>query len=231
MTLGEIGEIKTSSRPVMHIRIYSAQPVGPLKWRGGALTEFDGKRWTNPRPPTGAHRSGERSRRSGADRRPAAGMRINYHVDLEALDNDALFFAGTPETLDIRARTIYRVPKGRLPPGPPLPQGLHYDAYSLLEDRPETAPPILPRAGAAAGRARARAATAAASTAAFPNWRAASRAGATTDLERARAIERRLRTGYGYTLELPDARSPIRWRISCSRARRAIANISPAPWR
>ena len=48
VTLGEIGEIKTSSRPVMHIRIYSAQPVGPLKWRGGALTDFDGKRWTNP---------------------------------------------------------------------------------------------------------------------------------------------------------------------------------------
>src|SRR5262249_56913577 len=47
VTLGEIGEIKTSSRPVMHIRVYSRLPVGPLKWRGGALTEFDGKRWTN----------------------------------------------------------------------------------------------------------------------------------------------------------------------------------------
>src|SRR6185369_2408054 len=32
VSLGDIGEIKTSSRPVMHIRISSAQPVGPMKW-------------------------------------------------------------------------------------------------------------------------------------------------------------------------------------------------------
>ena len=30
----------------MHISMY--QRVGGLKWRGGALTEFDGKRWSNP---------------------------------------------------------------------------------------------------------------------------------------------------------------------------------------
>src|SRR5260370_40000087 len=45
--LGEIGEIKTSSRTVMHIRIFNTQPLGGLKWRGSALTEFDGKRWSN----------------------------------------------------------------------------------------------------------------------------------------------------------------------------------------
>ena len=68
VTLGEIGEIKTSSRPIMHIRIYSAQPVGPLKWRGGALTEFDGKRWSNPA------------------RRPELIQVDNDHVDLVPID-------------------------------------------------------------------------------------------------------------------------------------------------
>ena len=46
VTLGEIGEIKQSSTPVMHV--YS-QGDGFLavRWRGAALTHFDGKRWFN----------------------------------------------------------------------------------------------------------------------------------------------------------------------------------------
>src|ERR1039457_1398585 len=47
VNLGDIGEIKTSSRPVMHIRILSGPAVGPMKWRGAALSDFDGKRWTD----------------------------------------------------------------------------------------------------------------------------------------------------------------------------------------
>src|ERR1035438_2606012 len=46
--LGEIGEFKTSSRAVMHISMYVNQPAAPLKWRGGAMTEFDGKAWFDP---------------------------------------------------------------------------------------------------------------------------------------------------------------------------------------
>ena len=48
VNLGEIGEIKTTSRPVMHIRLWGNQQG--LKWRAGALTDFDGKRWSNPNP-------------------------------------------------------------------------------------------------------------------------------------------------------------------------------------
>jgi len=47
VSLGEIGEIKSSSRPVMHIHIWG-ELSGGLKWRGGALMDFDGKRWSNP---------------------------------------------------------------------------------------------------------------------------------------------------------------------------------------
>ena len=43
-------------------------------------------------------------------------------------------------------------------------------------------------------------------TRASGNWRASGFTGAASDLDRARAIETHLRTGYGYTLELPPAR-------------------------
>src|ERR1039458_5134523 len=48
VTLGEIGELKTSSRTVMHVSMYVNQSAAPLKWRGGAMTEFDGKAWFDP---------------------------------------------------------------------------------------------------------------------------------------------------------------------------------------
>jgi hypothetical protein len=85
----------------------------------------------------------------------------------------------------------------------PSPQGLHYDAWSLLEERPEIAPvlypqPILPLASRSTylqlPPLDRRIAELARSLT----------AGSTNDLERARSLERHLRTDFGYTLELPD---------------------------
>ena len=45
--LGRTGSIQQSDTPVMHIRIQAAGGQTNLKWRGGALGEFDGKRWYN----------------------------------------------------------------------------------------------------------------------------------------------------------------------------------------
>ena len=47
VTLGEIGEIKRNSTPVMHVRSYQGEGFLPVKWRGSALAEFDGRRWFN----------------------------------------------------------------------------------------------------------------------------------------------------------------------------------------
>jgi protein-glutamine gamma-glutamyltransferase len=46
--LGQIGEIKKNSEVVL--RVKTGNPVGYplLRWRGIALTNFDGRRWTNP---------------------------------------------------------------------------------------------------------------------------------------------------------------------------------------
>ena len=202
VNLGDIGEIKTSSRPMMHIRIWSALAVAPMKWRGAALSDFDGKRWTNPsrQPETILVENGHVVL-APAGLHPA-GRRVNYHVDLEALENDTLFFAGTPETLDLGVRALYRTETSSFRLGHAVPQGFHYDVWSLLDDPPEGAPvrfppPVLPLAArqlylqlpALDGRIGELARSFAAS--------------ATDDLARARAIERHLRSDYGYTLELP----------------------------
>jgi protein-glutamine gamma-glutamyltransferase len=207
VTLGEIGEIKTNSRTVMHVRVYSVQPVGGLKWRGGALLDFDGKRWTNP-----ARRLEPIEIRDDhvdlvpLDSRPL-GTRVNYHIDLEPLESDALFFAGTPETVDLHARVLYRSEGGAYSLSHAPPQGLHYDAYSLLEDRPETAIPLLPTPVLSLAP-RGRALQLPAIDRRIPELARKFSAAASTDLERARAIEKSLRTTYGYTLELPDREIP-----------------------
>ena len=203
VTLGEMGEIKTDSRPVMHIKIYSALPVGPMKWRAGVLTEFDGKRWsTSDDRPTLVEVVDDHVDLVPIDAR-MPGNRINYHVDLEPLDNDALFFAGTPETLDLRARVIYQLDGGVYRLGRRTPQGLHYDAYSRLEDRPETAPPFYPPPVLPLVE-RQRALQLPPVDERIPELARRFSALAASDLERARAIEKALRTGYGYTLDLPQ---------------------------
>src|SRR5207247_11031480 len=99
VTLGEIGEIKNLSRPVMHISVMSVETPGGLKWRGGALVDFDGKRWSNSPAP----RRRIPVENGQADLQPPGGRPIgrgiSYHVEYDELDTDALLFAGTPEKI------------------------------------------------------------------------------------------------------------------------------------
>src|ERR1700726_2450765 len=46
--LGQIGEIKKNSEVVMRVKTGKPVPYPMLRWRGIALTKFDGKRWSNP---------------------------------------------------------------------------------------------------------------------------------------------------------------------------------------
>ena len=203
VNLGDIGEIKTSSRPVMHVRFYATQAVGPMKWRGAALSEFDGKRWTNPnRKPELIPVEDDHVVLAPLGSRPP-GRRVNYHVDLEALDNDTLFFAGTPEILDLKARALYRSETASFRLGHAVPPGFRYDAWSLLDDPPERAPALFPPPvlSLAARELYLQLPTLDGRIAELARPFAA---GATGDLARARAVERHLRSDYGYTLQLPD---------------------------
>ena len=122
-----------------------------MKWRGATLSEFDGKRWTNPsRKPEMIPVENDHVVLAPPGL-PPPGRRINYRVEMEEQENDTLFFAGTPETLDLQARALYRSEGSSFRLGHAVPQGFHYDAYSLLDEPPETAPvpfppPVLPLA-------------------------------------------------------------------------------------
>ncbi len=199
--LGEIGEIKTTSRPVMHIRAINELPPG-VKWRGGTLTEFDGKRWFNP----GTERQIIRLQHGQAELERMGNGRlgegINYQVEYQDMSTDALFFAGTPVSIYARQDSI-TAEEGNYRLRQVPPPGFRYDAYSFLEEPPEAAPlrfptPVLslplrerylqlpPLDGRISSLAR--------------ELTASSR----TDVQRARVIERYLRTEFGYTLQLPS---------------------------
>lgn len=200
--LGEIGEFKTSSRPVMHIAIYSTEWPSGLKWRGGALVHFDGKAWTNPHPistPQVVDRGHVNLVPSQLRRN---GRRISYTIQVDGIENDSLFFAGLPEQVDLRGTSLFRTETDSFHLGhPPLP-GFRYEAYSLVEPPPERGAPIFPAPLIGPGERESDLQLPPLDPR-IPTLARSMTADATTPLESARAIERHLRKDYGYTLELP----------------------------
>ncbi len=198
--LGRFGDIVKDDRPVMRVRPYSANMPRNLKWRGGALSWFDGKRWVEPPYPgiiarriTGTVVVADRWQRSRRD-----GSRFVYRVDLLDAGTGMLFIAGVPEFLNVTAPRIERTaedsfrvlsvnPDGPLRyevsahAGPPLDYEL-----SPVERWRDLALPAID------GRIRRLAA----------EW-----AGAGTDEIQARRIESRLRSDFRYTLDTPRTRS------------------------
>ena len=143
-----------------------------------------------------------------AGERPAAGRRFNYDVSFDDISTNALFFAGTPESvLRMQARSISRVEGGgyRLDRVPP--PGFRYEAYSLLEEIPETAPPQFPPPMLPL-QSRERYLQLPTLDGRIPALARDWTLGLPTELERARAIERRLRKDFGYTLQLPSRELP-----------------------
>ena len=208
VTLGEIGEIQASSRPVMHIRLFTREVPGGLKWRGSALTHFDGRRWSNDKSPEElVPEDRGRINLVPPGLRPP-GRQITFDVEFNDLDTDSLFFAGTPEWVDLHRPLLRRrdTASYRLGGAPP-PSGLRYEAYSLLEDPPETALPTAP-APVLSESDRRRDLALPPLDPRIPALARSMTAGSISDLERARDIERRLRSDYTYTLQLPQREVP-----------------------
>jgi len=211
VTLGEIGEIKNSSRPVMHIRVFSSDKLGAVKWRGNALAAFDGTHWSNPRAAeeiiSAGVPSGSRHVLLAAAGERREGRHISYDVELDAIETDALFFAGEPQAIDIRGGALLRDSSGSLRLKARPAEGFQYEAYSLLEDPPETAAAPWPAPVLEGDARRLNLQLPSALDARIPALARSWVEGSASDLERARAVERRLRSEFGYTLELP-AREP-----------------------
>jgi protein-glutamine gamma-glutamyltransferase len=92
--LGQIGEIKKNSEVVMRVKTGKPVPFPLLRWRGIALTNFDGKRWTNrTHNPDKLTPNGEGwidvatpEQRSDFSRPP-----VQYTILLEPIASDAVF--------------------------------------------------------------------------------------------------------------------------------------------
>jgi protein-glutamine gamma-glutamyltransferase len=93
--LGQIGEIKKNSAVVMRVR--TGKPVGypMLRWRGIALSTFDGRRWTTPHhnaTSVAPNADGWIYVGDPAAQRPDdSAVELQYEILLQPLATDALF--------------------------------------------------------------------------------------------------------------------------------------------
>ncbi|MEP6714397.1 MAG: transglutaminaseTgpA domain-containing protein, partial [Terriglobia bacterium] len=126
--LGTFGRIGKDMRPVMHIVSY-ARPLPPwLKWRGTALSRFDGKRWSEPPAPvldishTGMVEVAGTMQRSRRD----AG-RLLYRVVVNSSDTGTLFIAGIPEFINVAAPRLVRTAEDSFRVEPATGEKLEYE--------------------------------------------------------------------------------------------------------
>jgi transglutaminase-like putative cysteine protease len=110
--LGRIGQIQQSSAVVMHIEIQNdLQGAYDLKWRGIALSDFDGRVWTNSYQQTRLRPAGDGIYRLAppADLRGAAavaGRSIHYRVMMEPVGTNVFFLAERPQSLQGNFRLV-----------------------------------------------------------------------------------------------------------------------------
>jgi transglutaminase-like putative cysteine protease len=110
--LGRIGQIQQSSAVVMHIEIQN-DLLGSydLKWRGIALSNFDGRTWSNSYEQTQVRPAGDgfyRLARLTGPRGASAntGRSIHYRVLMEPLGTNVFFLVERPQSLTGNFRQV-----------------------------------------------------------------------------------------------------------------------------
>ena len=208
--LGQIGQIQQSSIVVMHVQI-SGDSTGrhQLLWRGVALNRFDGKRWQGdenfttlfPRFRSYDLRSAyERAAETEQSNPRLLGDRLQFRVSMEPIGTNVFFFPGRPIEMRGDYGALSMDYNGALFNNGARGVITDYDASSEL-------PPAVPSQLQAAGREFPPAITL--NYLQLPNLDprvpALARqvtASATTDYDRAVALERYLQNNFGYTLDL-----------------------------
>jgi transglutaminase-like putative cysteine protease len=110
--LGRIGQIQQSRAVVMHIEIQNDLQGGyDLKWRGIALSAFDGRVWSNSYEKSQLRPAGDGSYRLAplVDPRGAAavaGRSIRYRVMMEPIGTNVFFLAERPQSLTGNFRQV-----------------------------------------------------------------------------------------------------------------------------
>jgi hypothetical protein len=198
--LGGFGRISRDDRAVMHILSYSHPLPRDLRWRGTALSRFDGRRWFEP-PLPGRELETQRGTATVADewqRSRRDGRRLLYRVDVQNSGTNTLFVAGIPEFVNIDAPRLFLTQEDSLRvlmppsetlryevsahPGPPIGRPLSRAERNRYLQLPRIDQRIPPLAHGWAGEGR--------------------------DLDRAVRIERHLQQDFHYVLDGP--RQPVR---------------------
>jgi len=110
--LGRIGQIQQSGAVVMHIEIQNDLLGGyDLKWRGVALSNFDGRTWSNSYEQTQVRPAVDGSYRLARLMDPrgaaaAAGRSIRYRVLMEPIGTNVFFLAERPQSLSGNFRQV-----------------------------------------------------------------------------------------------------------------------------
>src|SRR5216684_3908822 len=100
--LGQIGEIKKNSEVVMRVKTGKPVAYSMLRWRGIALTNFDGKRWSNPERTSEtltARPDGWIFLRGSEQAAAPAPTGLQYTVFLQPMATAAIFTLGEPISL------------------------------------------------------------------------------------------------------------------------------------
>ena len=101
--LGQIGEIKKNTVVVMRVQTGAPVNYPLLRWRGIALTNFDGRRWYSTETKLRRHESAQTGWISLASQRDLEGhsaMRVEFIALLQPLASDALF--GPSQLVELR---------------------------------------------------------------------------------------------------------------------------------
>jgi transglutaminase-like putative cysteine protease len=144
--LRKIGEIQASGRTIMYVRIPSQGEVLPLRWRGSAMSRFDGKRWM-----TNGDMAEQIRLRYGTTAIPIRthggrpGTRVKYEVQLVETGMNALFIAGIPELLEANVGSIAVLSNGTLRTMSDMPSVLRYSVSSFFDARGGDGTSILTR--------------------------------------------------------------------------------------
>jgi transglutaminase-like putative cysteine protease len=211
--LGRIGQIQQSSAVVMHIEIQNdTQGAYDLKWRGVALSSFDGKAWSNGFEQTPLHTLWNGSylltSSSGphALASPSALRRsIRYQVLMEPLGTNVFFLADRPQSLSGNFRAVSTDAGGAvydLDPDHPINR---YEGVSQLPDVDSDELRLAPNVAPADMEQYLRLPPL---DARIQQLAKEITANAPSNYEKAIAVEQYLSTRFGYTLELPRTLAP-----------------------
>lgn len=127
--LGGFGKIGRDDRAVLHILSYSGPLPPELRWRGGALSRFDGRRWSEP-PIQGTPLTITRGSAVAADAYQLSrhdGRRLLYRVEMQNSDLGTLFIAGIPEFINVDAPGLLLTPEDSLRVLAPPRETLRYE--------------------------------------------------------------------------------------------------------